>query len=770
DLTAPNPPVVTNFAAFPVTNNVNQATFNLAGTRDVDTEVFADGVSAGPNGAGPWTRSISLGEGVSTVALHAVDLGGNTSAVSHVVFFVDSLAPVMIGIEPNNFVFTNNNSIVVDVAYTETGSGLDLSGSTLSVLSNGLTQVAGNWTTDGATATFTPSAALGDAEYNLALTFRDGLSNASPPFLSRFTVDTTPPAPPSVDPVVSPTMNDSQLITGTREPFAEVRMPGMTVFAAGANPSWNYLANLMAFSNLFAFTQVDRAGNESAPTNVVIYYADPPPLITGISLPDDGSATNSAIIRSFTLNFSEPLNPATVSNLAHFSLSSSNVTNALSIDYPTGTLSATLSIHDGPLQEELITFTASTNLMDRVGNRLQTQFVHRFSVVGVPYFDLESRSNDTRASATLLALNEDPTNRWAAGGRGHLETTNDVDLYRFNANADDVVLLGVEVPANQLRFRIENNLGVPLGTDLVPPANGTGETAAMSIPTPGDYFVRVEAEDPYLDEYRFLLLLARPPLLLESEPNDTVGSATALTNTSVAGYVAHNPDLDIFDLGLVTNNLTILLSVTQPTNSGLNPVVGVVNALNQLMSEAPGGDPDDGFAEVRITSNGTYYARIEDGDARGSLLHGYVLNADIQPTASLTLPNLRAAELNNPAGGSLSGQPASFSYVVTNTGPLATPSGVWTDRVVMSMNTIFGDGDDLLLGDFVHNGILNPSNAYTNAQTVNLADGIDGDFYLIISVDHGNEVDEGFFEADNVRVSAGTFHVDRSDYPDLVIE
>jgi hypothetical protein len=265
DLTDPSPPVVTNFAMGPAVNNIAANSASLEGTRDSNTTVYVDGTLRVANGSSPWSYTVSLSQGSNTVELFSTDLAGNSSAITQVLFYADNVAPVITGVTPTDFEYTSNAATTVAITYTEATSGLDLGASSLSVAIGGTNPVSGSWSTDGSTATFTPSNALADAEYHVNVTFRDALSNASPPFASQFEVDTTAPDPPGIDPVTSPTAFSNQVVGGTREPFAEVQLTGTVAEVRGAASTWNVNVPLQAFSNAFSFTQIDRAGNESAP-------------------------------------------------------------------------------------------------------------------------------------------------------------------------------------------------------------------------------------------------------------------------------------------------------------------------------------------------------------------------------------------------------------------------------------------------------------------------------------------------------------------------
>ncbi len=134
-------------------------------------------------------------------------------------------------------------------------------------------------------------------------------------------------------------------------------------------------------------------------------------------------------------------------------------------------------------------------------------------------------------------------------------------------------------------------------------------------------------------------------------------------------------------------------------------------------------------------------------------------------------PDLRVTAVTLPTTNGLqSGQPASFSYTVTNTGSAPTGVSAWVDSVFLSQDTTLGDNDDIAIGQFTHNGVLNPGDSYTVTQTVTLPDGISGDFHLIINTDSTNFVHESADIMDKVTVSASTFHVALAPYADLRVE
>ncbi len=126
-----------------------------------------------------------------------------------------------------------------------------------------------------------------------------------------------------------------------------------------------------------------------------------PPQVTSDSLPVQGT-TSSSIIDSFSLGFSEDLNPASVNDTANYLLQDSlgNTYHVTGPGYTTGT-SASYQISDGPLQPGSYTLTV-TGLTDPTGNTL-VPYTLSFDVVNVAPFTLEGRGDNSPGTATPLA-------------------------------------------------------------------------------------------------------------------------------------------------------------------------------------------------------------------------------------------------------------------------------------------------------------------------------------------------------------------------------
>lgn len=519
------------------------------------------------------------------------------------------------------------------------------------------------------------------------------------------------------------------------------------------------------------------------------------PQILASSLPAEGTSSTGLIDR-FTLSFSEEMVAAPVVSLDNFELrhagidgafdNADDVVYAISSDGYSGGLSASYRVTSAPLQPGSYRFKASTALVDRAGNPLATEYVQHFAIAATVGYVMENRSNNTGVTATGLVLEEDPAGHRSAGARGFLPnlpvTGWDIDHWKFDAVAGDIVTIVAGNVGNPGSSGRRFDVYKPDGTLLqgfYTESNGLGQMVPTTVPISGTYTVAISIWYGHEGEYRFRVSTVTPPLQLESEPNGTVGAASTLSLAtsgdsrfgSVAGTIQSAGELDYFNLGPIAAGQTIYLTARRPGLSPVTPVVSVYTAANAYMPESGGGRPFDGVAEVRITTAGTYYAAIRNGNPSSTSLDQYVLDVQVVPTGSLDFPNLIVSEIVPPSGsGILSGETVPLAFTVRNGGALATPVSSWFDRVALSKNNVLGDGDDIPVATIARIGPLDPGGAYTVSRTFQLPEGVSGDYYVITETDSGNAVNEFVLEADNVAVSETTFRVTLAPYPDLRIE
>ena len=129
------------------------------------------------------------------------------------------------------------------------------------------------------------------------------------------------------------------------------------------------------------------------------------------------------------------------------------------------------------------------------------------------------------------------------------------------------------------------------------------------------------------------------------------------------------------------------------------------------------------------------------------------------------LPNLQVTALTPPTDPT-SGSETIVSWVVTNNGTGATSAPIWYDQVKLSLDTIWGNGDDIDMGIVVNTNYLPVAESYTNSRTISIPKGLSGDFYFLVKTDTYDQVEENTHEGDNVLVSALT-RIELTPPPDL---
>ena len=216
-------------------------------------------------------------------------------------------------------------------------------------------------------------------------------------------------------------------------------------------------------------------------------------------------------------------------------------------------------------------------------------------------------------------------------------------------------------------------------------------------------------------------------------------------------------------------------------------MVSVYNSAGVLIEPKTNGRPFDGGGPDRHHHDGHLLDAADAGAGSGTngLLDQYVMNVQVVPTSSLAqLPNLEVTNIALPTAGTIqSGQPVTFSFTVTNEGQAATNVTNWNDRAVLSLDTTYGNSDDIPLalngngGVYAHSGVLQPGQSYTVTQTVTLPDGISGNYYIIVQTDSSQQVNENAIgRGDGITVSSGgpnnngTFTVNLAPYADLVVQ
>ena len=288
----PNEPAITGgtIQVRPAQNSANNTLVTLTGSREDNTSVWINNQLAVNSGSDNWSSEVTLTQGNKSLEIWLEDAAGNRSPAVWVDIQVDSIPPQVTAVTPSSNSFVNISPTTISIDYQETGTGLSLENSTLSIKDGSNLEVSGTWAFIGANQLiFTPAVALVESYYTIALQLVDNLGNQGAAAQYHFTIDTTPPPAPEIQPVTSPTHNPTQLVTGTKEAYAAILVNDQPAVGQTSSTDWQCMVNLASGSNQFTFVAKDRAGNQSTGIGLDITFDDiPPPPVNTLTLNGQG--------------------------------------------------------------------------------------------------------------------------------------------------------------------------------------------------------------------------------------------------------------------------------------------------------------------------------------------------------------------------------------------------------------------------------------------------------------------------------------------------
>ncbi len=136
-------------------------------------------------------------------------------------------------------------------------------------------------------------------------------------------------------------------------------------------------------------------------------------------------------------------------------------------------------------------------------------------------------------------------------------------------------------------------------------------------------------------------------------------------------------------------------------------------------------------------------------------------------TLRLVTADLVTSAVSTPPSGLVPSQPVSVSWTLTNEGPVPA-QGPWVDLVYFSDDDVIGG--DVLAGSFPYDGSLGTApDQVVRTHTVSLpAD--PGTYWVVVVANGGNPAMPEEDLADNAAISAASFVIPQTPYPDLVVE
>ena len=250
----PNPPTVN-----PVTTPTNISTQTLSGTKDADTSIYINGYLAVPqDNHTAWSYEVSLEEGENYFIITSRNQHGLESESVTVAITLDTIAPEVIITLPSD------GAVVTTATITLEG------------------------TIDG--VPFSEERTLSEGTNTIAKEAQDEVGNTGSASIT-VTLDTTPPAAPTVNPVTTPTNRNTQTLSGTKEANTSIWINGVERASLDSLTSWSTEVSLNEGNNTFNITAKDAALNESFPAAVDIFLDTSNPTTPVVI--DDGAYTTS---------------------------------------------------------------------------------------------------------------------------------------------------------------------------------------------------------------------------------------------------------------------------------------------------------------------------------------------------------------------------------------------------------------------------------------------------------------------------------------------
>jgi len=237
---------------------------------------------------GNFSLPVTLVYGINTVELIATDRAGNTSSAKRTLTF-DDRSPSLAVTVPAEDIKTNQGEMTVR------GEVGDITAATVTVTMDGVDYV--------------PAVVNGMFEQRLTFTaekiyqiFVKAVDEAGNETIVQRNVvyDATAPEV-TLDPVMSPTNVDSQILAGTMEAGAAIDVYCPTAAAGEVTyptpTTWTAaLSNMQEGENAVTVVATDEAGNASLPVNASILVDLTPPSPPTIISPSDGSFSISSLV------------------------------------------------------------------------------------------------------------------------------------------------------------------------------------------------------------------------------------------------------------------------------------------------------------------------------------------------------------------------------------------------------------------------------------------------------------------------------------------
>ncbi|WP_294533083.1 CARDB domain-containing protein, partial [uncultured Rhodoblastus sp.] len=231
-------------------------------------------------------------------------------------------------------------------------------------------------------------------------------------------------------------------------------------------------------------------------------------------------------------------------------------------------------------------------------------------------------------------------------------------------------------------------------------------------------------------------------------PNLRVTSLTAPTSDTAGDQVTLNWTVSNTGAGATDSGAwTDSVYLTGPTYNYLGSVAhsGVLASGASYSTQGtftlPAGLPTGTYSYVVTTNRNSSVAESNPNDDSASATTQITAQSSQGTSGASNHPELTTSGVTAPTAG-VSGQSVAVSWTLTNSGD-PTPTLVhWYDEVYLSTSPTLGGGTTIALGYLDHGAVLASGGTATYTQNFTLPSGISGSYYVIVSADNGDALNE----------------------------
>ncbi|TAL21855.1 MAG: hypothetical protein EPN94_12110, partial [Nitrospirae bacterium] len=469
-------------------------------------------------------------------------------------------------------------------------------------------------------------------------------------------------APPTVNPVTSPTATQTITLSGTKPTNTSIIVNGTQVYQLDALTTWQGTYTLQSGTNTLNITDMDDKANLSQPVMITVVYDNLPPTISS-STPSNNASVNTSIT-SVTINLADSYSSIDLTSTTTVA----SVKNSLGQDIPGAwTTSGNSTVIFAPsnfLSEG--TYTVTIYPTDSLGNRTTAQISFTYDATAPPAPGINTVVTPTNIASQVLSgtkssdtasivITTSPASTVGAVSYP-TGTTWSVPVSSLKEGTNTITVYAKDPAGNQ-----SDGASAIITYDSIPPAaptvNVTSPTKDTIITLTGtkesnasiwiNNTKKVEIDSSTTWQSTYTLQFGSNALNITSK--DTAGNQSGTTTVTVIlddkpPVIESSVPANNFDtakiVSSVTINLTDIYSTVELTGSTIGATVK--NSSGQLISGTwtTSGTKAIIFTPSNLLPQDTYTVTIYPVDALGNKGTGQIIFKNYDVTKPVTTISL----------------------------------------------------------------------------------------------------------------------------------